>query len=314
MNTKQSVVTVDCHYIKPERAAAYLVMGDSEAAIVDNNTSKAADLLLQEVVRNDLTPEKVKYLIITHVHLDHAGGTATLLKACPNAMVLAHPRAVKHLIDPTRLVQSAKQVYGEELFTRLYGVIEGIPAERVRAVEDGETFTLGSGTLQSLHTAGHARHHITIYHDESETVFTGDTFGVSHPRLQRGTKPFVLCSTAPTEFEADKARESVQRILGTGAKRCALTHFGIIENLSAAAGVLEESITAMEKILQNAVHQPLENEALKEWCEAEIWEVVRDALKDCGLTADENDEDWLGGDIRINSAGLAYCASRLRNA
>lgn len=313
MKTTDSLITIDCNYIKPERAAAYLILSRGEAAFVDNNTPRAVPLLLRTLKTAGYTPESVKYLIVTHIHLDHSAGTAALLKECPNAVVLAHPRAVRHLIDPTRLVESAKQVYGEELFGRLYGTVQAVPEERIRAVNDNEEIILNGRKLVFLHTAGHARHHITIFDETSKTAFTGDTFGVSHPEFMRGTKPFVLCSTAPTEFEPDKARESVKRIVETGALRAALTHFGLLDDVPGAAPSLLRSIDDMEEILNEAAASPLEGEALTSLCEEKVRRAVRREMEDCGVTATVEEEEWLSGDIRINAAGIAYCATRLRN-
>src|SRR4051812_2894369 len=114
-----SVTTIDCNYLAPEFAASYLLHQDGQAAFVDNNTAHAVPLLLAQLRREGLAPEQVAYVIITHVHLDHAGGTSVLMKACPNATLLAHPRATKHIIDPAKLVASARKVYGDALFEKL---------------------------------------------------------------------------------------------------------------------------------------------------------------------------------------------------
>lgn len=313
MRTTDNLITIDCNYIKSERAAAYLIVSKGETAFVDNNTPRAVPLLLDALKNAGHTPDSVKYLIVTHIHLDHSAGTAALLEACPNAVVLAHPRAVRHLVDPTRLVESAKQVYGEELFARLYGTVQAVPEARVRAVNDNEQISLNDRKLVFMHTAGHARHHITIFDETSKTAFTGDTFGVSHPRFMRGTRPFVLCSTAPTEFEPDKAHESVKRIVEIGALRAALTHFGILDNVPAAAPSLLRSIEDMAAILHEAAESPLEGEALVALCEEKIRRAVRREMEESGITATVEDEEWLNGDIRINAAGIAYCATRMRN-
>lgn len=299
--------------MRPQRAAAYLIVDGDSAAFVDNNTANAVPRLIETLESCGRTPEHVAYAIVTHVHLDHAGGTAALLKACPNAIALAHPRAVRHLTDPARLVESARQVYGEALFRRLYGSVEPVPQPRVRAVEDGERVPFGGRSLFFMHTSGHARHHISMYDPATDSVFTGDTFGVGSKELQRGTKPFLLCSTAPTEFEPEKARESAHRIAATGATRAYLTHFGEIENVAAASVSLLESINAMECVLTEATSSPLEGNALAAFCEERVKQAVHDALRGCGIAMTPDDEEWLAGDIRINALGLAYCAARLRS-
>ena len=181
-----SITTIDCHYLdRPEFAAAYLVADGDEAAFIDNNTNHALPRLLAALADTGLAPEQVRYLIITHVHLDHAGGTSALAGACPNATVLAHPRAFRHVTEPKKLVDSAKSVYGDDEFRRLYGEIQALPAERVRVMEDGERVSLGQRKLEFLHTRGHANHHFCIADSGSGSVFTGDAFGLIYPPCNR---------------------------------------------------------------------------------------------------------------------------------
>jgi hypothetical protein len=142
-----TITTIDCHYLdRPEFAAAYLLVDGDEAAFIDNNTHHALPRLLAALAGTGLAAEQVRYLIITHVHLDHAGGTSALAQACPQATVLAHPRAARHVIDPDKLIASAKSVYGEDEFRRLYGEIEPVDKDRVQSIEDGEKVTLGSAS------------------------------------------------------------------------------------------------------------------------------------------------------------------------
>ena len=116
-----SVITVDPNYIHPGRAAVYLIDADGSAAFVDASTPRSLPILLQALDERGLRPAQVKYVIVTHVHLDHSAGTAALLEACPNAVAVVHPRGERHLVEPARLVKSARRVYGEDLFASLNG-------------------------------------------------------------------------------------------------------------------------------------------------------------------------------------------------
>ena len=136
MHVNDSIEAIDCHYGGPEKTAAYLMVERGRACFVDNNTNSAVPRLLEALERRGIAREAVDYAIITHVHLDHAGGTAALLEACPNAKVLAHPKATRHLISPERLIAGSKAGYGEEQFHFLYGEIRPVPEERVISVED----------------------------------------------------------------------------------------------------------------------------------------------------------------------------------
>ncbi|HEY2510095.1 MAG TPA: MBL fold metallo-hydrolase, partial [Polyangiaceae bacterium] len=177
--------TIDCDLI-PRFTAAYLRVAGDECAFVEAHTPHALPKLLGALEAQGRRPEEVRWIVVTHAHLDHASGASALLAQCPNAVLLAHPRAARHLIDPQKLVASATQVYGEARFAELYGRIDPIPADRVRALEDGARFPLGDATLTVHHTAGHAKHHFVVHDPALKTVYTGDTFGLVYPALQRG--------------------------------------------------------------------------------------------------------------------------------
>ncbi|HTP65704.1 MAG TPA: MBL fold metallo-hydrolase, partial [Geobacteraceae bacterium] len=155
----RTIRTIDCQYVRPGFAASFLVHEEGEAYFVETNTSHALPYILEALRKERIACSGVKWIAVTHVHLDHAGGVSALLDACPEATVLAHPRAARHLIDPAKLVASAKVVYGEELFARLYGDVLPVPAERVRTVEDGEEIPFSGSKLRCIHTRGHANHH-----------------------------------------------------------------------------------------------------------------------------------------------------------
>ena len=136
-------ITIDTQYLFPKFAAAYLVTEPDRAFFIENNTTRSIPTLLQTLHRSGFRNEQVEYVIVTHVHLDHAGGTSALMKACPHAVLLAHPRAAPHMIDPSRLVQSARQVYGDQEFEKLYGQIDPVDPKRVRVVETEKPSSLG---------------------------------------------------------------------------------------------------------------------------------------------------------------------------
>lgn len=308
----ESVITVDCQYVGPEIAAAYLVCDGGRALFVDNNTARAVPLLMDALEASGQAPESVEYLIVTHVHLDHAGGTAALLKQCPNATVLCHPRAARHLINPKRLVASATQVYGDAVFRHLYGEVEGVPADRVCAVQDGETLVFGGRTLRFLDTPGHARHHICIHDSGSNGVFAGDCFGLYYPALQTGTRPLITCSSTPTEFDPDEARATVARILDTGAERVYVSHFGMIEHVHEAALELVQSIDALEQILIDAANTAWEGDALEAFCRERVEVETRRQFAYCGVEPHRDRWERIEADVIINARGLAYQANRRR--
>jgi len=305
--------TIDTGYLgRAEFAAAYIIVEGDRAAFVDNNTNAAIPALLAALDTHGLTPQQVEYLIITHVHLDHAGGTSTLARACPEATVLAHPRAAPHVIDPSRLVASASAVYGEDEFARLYGTIEPVPAERVRSLEDGETLAFGSRELRFLHTRGHANHHFCIADSCNGAIFTGDAFGLIYPALQReGT--FAFPSTSPTDFEPTLARESVRRLLAEQPSCLYPTHFGAVTDIETAAGQLLRHLDFAEALRDDARDSDHPDKALEAFCESRLRDYFKGLFDVQGrLGQDENTWQLIDLDIKLNAQGIAFAANKQR--
>jgi glyoxylase-like metal-dependent hydrolase (beta-lactamase superfamily II)/uncharacterized protein (DUF983 family) len=313
LDPKARLTLIDCDYVHPEFAGAYLLQEAGEAAFIETNTTPAVPRLLATLERAGLKPEAVRYLIVTHVHLDHAGGTSALLAACPNATVLAHPRASRHLVDPSRLVTSARAVYGDEVFNRLYGRIDPIPASRVRSLEDQATVPFGRSELLFLHTRGHAKHHFCVLDPLGSGIFTGDSFGLRYPRLQRAGL-FLFPSTSPTDFEPEEARKSITRIARSGALQAHLTHFGSVRDLLRCESLLLEGIDLHEKLLLEAAAQAdLDPETLTAQLLESLRKTYSQLLGGRGWNLSEADLAFLDLDLRLNAAGLVH-AARTRTA
>lgn len=307
------IVTIDCNYMgRPRFAAAYLLFDGDEAAFVDNNTAHAVPTLLTALADAKLAPAQVRYLIVTHVHLDHAGGTSALAEACPGAEVIAHPRAAPHIVDPSRLVASASAVYGEETFRRLYGRIEPVDADRVRTTEDEETLELGSRTLEFLHTRGHANHHFCIADSGSNAIFTGDAFGLHYPDLQ-GPGVLAFPSTSPTDFDAELARESIRRLVGLSPDALYPTHFGPVRDLEESAGQLIRHLDFAEELLEAAYASDLPDDDLKNYVEPRLCDYFAGLLDHHGpLRSREQVWDLIRLDIDLNAQGIAFAAAKRR--
>lgn len=307
-----AIITIDCHYDRPERAAAFLIIEGDRATFVDNNTTLAVPHLLAALAQQGLTPEQVDYVIITHVHLDHAGGTSALMKHCPNATVLAHPKAARHLIDPSRIIAGATAVYGAETFAKRYGVIEPVPEYRVRSMEDGEQIHWGRRTLTFIHTKGHASHHFCIHDSGENVIFAGDAFGLSRMSSMRPGPAFTVCTSSPPEFDPEEARISVQRILDSGATWVYETHFGCFDDLPVRAEQLLRSIDDLEQIGRKAAATALSGDALQDFCQPLVVSAFDRHLRKIGVLDPAGDLEWLEEDIRLNAMGLGFYVERLR--
>lgn len=311
MGGKMSVYTIDCNYIEKEIAAAFLIVEENEACFVENNTVFAVPDLLQKLHELNIKKEDVKFIIITHVHLDHAGGTSELLSNCPNAVVIAHPKAAPHIIDPKRLIDSSMKVYGEENFKKLYGEIKPVPQDKVRIMQDGEEIIWGNRKLKFIYTRGHANHHFVIHDSKTNGIFTGDSFGIGYKQLQNGNDLFIFPSTTPTDFDFEEAKLSVQKIVSSGANKVYLTHFGEWQDISRAAEQMLSGLERMEKIRREALNSELNDEELEKFCSIKIGEFFKEEIYKRGLG--EKELKFLDFDRDINAMGLAFSAKRERS-
>lgn len=305
-------ITIDCDYFGPEFAAAYLLVEGDETAFVEANTTHAVPRLLRALEHAGRTAESVRYVIVTHVHLDHAGGASALMQACPNATVLAHPRAARHLVDPSRLVASARSVYGDAQFDALYGRIDPIDEARVRVMQDEETLEWGARRLRFLHTRGHANHHFVVHDSKSDAVFSGDAFGLCYPALQTNGL-FILPSTSPTDFDPDAARQSVHRIARTGT-RVFLTHYGEVKEVEEAAAELDRHLVFSGELLERAVvHEP-QNESVEDFCKRELWAHYERTVQAKGFSFTTEQWNILRVDLELNAQGIAFVAKKRQTA
>lgn len=201
------ITRIDSAMLREELAACYLLRGASanggadEYAIIETGTHKTVPIILALLEQRGVRRDQVRYVIPTHVHLDHAGGVGGLMQALPEATLLVHPAGARHMIDPGRLKAGAMAVYGEDAFTEIYGDIVPVAAERVRAMADGTSAAVGDRQLVFYDTPGHARHHFCVHDPQSRGIFTGDTFGLAYPRLHTHRGPFIFPTTTPVQFD-----------------------------------------------------------------------------------------------------------------
>ncbi len=305
--------TIDCEYVAPQVAAAFLLIHQGRAAFIDNNTAHAVPILLDTLDHHGLTPEDVDYCIITHVHLDHAGGSSALMSACPNAQLLAHPRAARHVIDPSRIIQSAQGVYGEAQFEALYGRIEPINADRVRTIDDEEVVSFAGIPLHFLHTRGHANHHMVIHIPSEGVIFTGDTFGIVYPQLQI-PGPFAFPSTSPTDFDAKAAIQSVDRVLSSKAHTAYLTHFGATQELHSIAAQLKHLLQISGELVARGTASGFSEEELHSWIKQELKTAYQQALVAHRIPTTDNIWQLLQLDFILNAQGLVYAVIKQRRS
>ncbi len=292
---------IDTGFFRPNFDAAYLIVENGRAAFVDVGTNYSVPLLLDTLAERDIDVADVDYVILTHVHLDHAGGAGALMAKLPNARAVIHPRGAPHMIDPARLIAGAKAVYGAEEIERSYGVLQPIDASRVDIAADNHTVDLAGRPLLCIDSPGHARHHMVVHDPKSRSFFTGDTFGLSYRELDTERGPFILPTTSPVQFEPDALHASIDRMLTFDPTQMFLTHFGRIDEVKRCAGDLHVQIDRMVEIARTNAFVDERHDRIKDALSALY--VGRVMAHGCTLSSADVRE-LLAMDIELNAQGL----------
>lgn len=219
------IYAFDAGYVRPLLAAIHLIESEGRAAFVDTANFEVMPRALAALEARGLGLEAVDYVILTHIHLDHAGGAGVMMEAFPNAKLVVHPRGARHMIEPSKLMAGVEGVYGRERARRMYGKLLPIAAERIIEAHDNTVLTLGSRELLCIDAPGHAKHHIAIVDRQSTGIFTGDTFGISYREMDVDGKPLIFPSSTPIQFDPDEMRVSIERMLSFDPEAVYLTHF-----------------------------------------------------------------------------------------
>ncbi|MCP5266514.1 MAG: MBL fold metallo-hydrolase [Burkholderiaceae bacterium] len=296
------VFAVDSGYVRPGFDAIHLIVEAGRAAIVDTGTSHSVPRVLAALDALGVAPGCVDFVVLTHVHLDHAGGAGALMRALPEARLTVHPRGARHMIDPTRLWQATCAVYGREAAEALYGEIVPIDPQRVLETGDGASVTVAGRTLEFLDTPGHARHHVTIRDSATGHLFAGDTFGVSYRELDVAGRPFVFPSSTPVQFDPDALQRSLARLLALAPEAVYLTHYskrGDVARLGADQQAL------IERYAQIALSHADAGDARRSGIAAELRALLLGAARAHGVTLDDaRILALIGADIELNADGL----------
>lgn len=297
------VWAIDTGYVRPGLAAAHLLVRGGQAAFVDPGPAPALPHLLAALDALGVERAAVAYIFVTHVHLDHAGGAGALLQALPGARVVAHPRALRHLADPARLVEGTVAVYGPERTRELYGEVVPVPAQCLIEAADGFELTFGDSVLRFLDTPGHARHHYCLHDPDGQAVFTGDTFGIAYRELYTGGRPFLFPTTTPVQFDPAALHASVDRIVALDPARVFLMHYSVLENPAAHADALHAGIDALVALARAQPAAPAADfEAVLAARILDAWLAALDA-RGCALSPAEQTA-LLTVDAQLNAQGL----------
>jgi glyoxylase-like metal-dependent hydrolase (beta-lactamase superfamily II) len=238
----------------PRATAAYLVSAPGGPVLVETGPASTLDTLKARLAEHGHTPADVRHVLVTHIHLDHAGAAGWW--AQQGAQVYVHHVGARHLVDPSRLLASARRIYGEAM-DQLWGQTLPAPAEQVRALHDGDVVQANGLTFTALDTPGHARHHLVFL--LGQVAFTGDAAGVRMPGSD-----FISIPAVPPEFDLQTWQETVTRLLDLNLSALYPTHYGLIENVREHLQALSALLDEAAQFVRTRMQAGLERDALVE--------------------------------------------------
>ena len=308
----EQIVCIDTGYGREKLDAAYLLRAGERTVFIDTGTHHCVPRFLHVLEYYGISRSNVDYVIPTHAHLDHAGGAGELMRVLPQARLVAHPRAARHLIDPGRLIAGTSAVYGEEGFRQRFGDVVPVAAERVIEAPDGYRLELNGRPLEFVDSPGHARHHFCIYDARSQGFFTGDTFGISFREFDTKRGAFVFATTTPPQFDPNAWYHTLDRLLAYEPQRMYVTHFGCVDEVTRLADELRHSIREFSDIA-------LEVDSIGEIGRARMAERMLDSLlrrlRTHGCTLPQAQiHELLRLDVELNAQGLDVWRERRRKA
>ena len=295
------IYAVDSGYTGPDVAAIHLIEEGGRAALVDTGNNDSLRHVLEALAETGLSADAVDYVLLTHIHLDHAGGAGAFMQAFPNAKLVVHPRGARHMAEPSKLFAGVSAVYGPERAKELYGELIPVPVARIIEAGDGHELDLGGRVIRVFDTPGHARHHVCYFDTKSRAFFTGDTFGLSYRALDVGGKPSIFPTTTPVQFEPEAMHASIRRMEAEQPTAMYLTHYAQVRDVPRLAADMHRLIDAHVAIAER--HEAAEGR--KNLIEQDIWALVGEEATRAGWTVPE--AEWrriLALDVELNAQGL----------
>ena len=304
------IIAFDSGYVRPILAAIHLIVENGRAAFIDTGSNDSLPNAIAALHKVGLDVTAVDYVILTHIHLDHAGGAGAMMQAFPNASLVVHPRGARHMAEPSKLVLGVSAVYGTEYVARVYGNIIPIPAGRIIEAPDGHVISLNGRLLTCLDTPGHARHHICIVDGKTGGIFTGDTFGLSYRELDVEGRQFIFPATTPSQFEPDVMRESIARLLELQPPAMYLTHYGQLNNVAQQGQDLNRRIDAVVALALAEKDTGVERQ---QRIKAALTQYLLSELRQHGCTlTDDTLLDLWEMDLELNAQGLVVWLGSVR--
>jgi glyoxylase-like metal-dependent hydrolase (beta-lactamase superfamily II) len=226
MEVAPGITAIDTFYGGRERYTAAYLLDAREPALVETGPTTSHEHVVAGLDRLGIGTGDLAHIVVTHIHLDHAGGVGALSRRHPNARVWVHEAGARHLADPDRLVASATRIYGERAMANLFGSVDPVPAQRIQSLMDGDVVELGDRSLTAAATPGHAKHQVALVDSATGAVFTGDALGIHPPDL-----PVLRPATPPPDYDLEQAVASIERIRSLSGELVLFSHFGPVRDV-----------------------------------------------------------------------------------
>jgi glyoxylase-like metal-dependent hydrolase (beta-lactamase superfamily II) len=287
---------IDLHFLgRPGIIATAVLKGPAGVTLVDPGPTTTLQGLLKALETQGIAASDIRQVLLTHIHLDHAGATGSLIKKNPAIEVFVHERGARHVIDPSKLMASASRLYGADM-DRLWGEVLPIPASQVRQLTGGERLDAGGRTLDVALTPGHASHHVAFFDRSSGVAFVGDTAGI-----RRGAGTYIMPPTPPPDIDLEAWRASADRILAWDPDTLFLTHFGPFRGARPHFQELFERLDSWSSLVRRLLADPSLDDAERER------RFVQEGRHDIRRTVGENEAEQYSraGRLDYSWQGLA---------
>jgi glyoxylase-like metal-dependent hydrolase (beta-lactamase superfamily II) len=288
----KSTATVDLEFRSRSRylASCVLVCGP-EVAILDPGPASTLDVLQRKLHEMGIRFSDISTVLLTHIHLDHAGATGTLVEKNPNVRVLVHERGAKHLADPTQLLKSVSRVFGAS-GEEFWGPIKPVPLQNLKTLAGGEQILVGTREFEVLYTPGHAKHHVSYFERGSEIAFVGDALGI------RTNNAFVYPATPPPDIDLQQLYESADLLESRDPKRLFLTHFGLMEEVKWHFADFRDRLGRWAEFVRQSLLQPVDDERraklFSEMAGAEAASLISESEAQWFTKSVSSSQNWYG--------------------
>lgn len=311
MTNATQIITIDADYFQAGVASIHMLVNQGHAAFVDTGTNTSIDNVKQAMQAQQISAEQVDWVILTHIHLDHAGGASQMMREFPNAQLVVHPFGSRHMANPEKLIAGTEAVYGKDKARQIYGEIVPIDAGRIVETADAMVIDFQGEHLHFYDTPGHAKHHHCVYLPANGACFTGDTLGLAYPDLTNsdtGT-PYLMPTTTPVQFSPQDMHQSIDKVMALRPEKLFLTHFGPITPTTELIAKLHEQVDDFVLLAQRSNEQPQAQQ--EHWLTQELHEyTLRRAIDNNPQLDADSARQLLAMDAKLSAQGLIFWMQR----